>query len=86
MVSEGPTRMRIGEKPKITPSRVNRGGSFANDARRLRASYRNNDHPNWSHRNQGFRVAKVPQCQTIIETTKSSMVPYPRHPGFSSRA
>ena len=41
--------------------RVIRGGSWINDARNVRAAYRNHDHPSNRNDNRGFRLARAPE-------------------------
>jgi formylglycine-generating enzyme required for sulfatase activity len=50
---EDPTKVGRGE------SRVLRGGSFNNNARNVRAAYRNNDQPDNRNNNNGFRPAST---------------------------
>jgi hypothetical protein len=40
---------------------VNRGGSWNNSAPRLRAAYRNHDHPGNRRQNLGVRLARAPR-------------------------
>ena len=42
---------------KRAENRVNRGGSWNNDARNCRSAYRNNAHPGNRNNNLGFRVS-----------------------------
>jgi formylglycine-generating enzyme required for sulfatase activity len=40
-------------------NRVNRGGSWINDARNCRSAYRDNDHPGNRNDNLGFRLVST---------------------------
>jgi formylglycine-generating enzyme required for sulfatase activity len=47
-------------------NRVNRGGSWNNDARNLRSANRNNNSPGNRNNDLGFRLLSTKQCQMRI--------------------
>ena len=57
----GCDRTDAGERPETT-HRVNRGGSWANDAENCRSAYRNANEPDNRNDNLGFRVAAIPHA------------------------
>jgi len=65
-------------------NRVNRGGSWNNDARNCRSANRNNDTPENRNNNLGFRVASSSLESERIHRTGQSPVPG-QHVGESLR-
>lgn len=62
--------------------RVNRGGSWNNDARNLRAAYRNANHPGNRNANLGFRLAGARRrdgCRVVDPTEAVSLLGQGEH-------
>ncbi|WP_184048421.1 SUMF1/EgtB/PvdO family nonheme iron enzyme [Roseospira visakhapatnamensis] len=54
-----PFRVWVGDGRSTGANRVIRGGSWNNNARNVRAAYRNRNHPNDRNNNLGFRCSRA---------------------------
>jgi len=54
-------------------NRVNRGGSWNNNAQNCRVSYRNNNTPDNRNNNLGFRIARISKQKADFEQALTTL-------------